>query len=50
MSVAEAFDQLASRYDETWTRSVVGRLQREAVWREIAPLFLPGERVLDLCF
>ncbi len=48
MSVAEAFDQLAPRYDETWTRSVVGRLQREAVWREIAPLFLPGARVLDL--
>ena len=48
MSVAEAFERLAPRYDELWTESPAGRMQREAVWREILPLFQPGERVLDL--
>lgn len=48
MSAAAAFDQLAARYDELWTRAPAGRAQREAVWREIGTLFRPGERVLDL--
>ena len=43
-----AFDQLASRYDRLWTRSAVGHLQREAVWRHIGGLFEPGQAVLDL--
>jgi ubiquinone/menaquinone biosynthesis C-methylase UbiE len=43
-----AFDQLASEYDRLWTRSAVGHLQREAVWRHIAMLFKPGQAVLDL--
>ena len=43
-----AFDDMASQYDRLWTRSTVGRLQREAVWRHIGPLFKPGQRVLDL--
>jgi SAM-dependent methyltransferase len=43
-----AFDQLASEYDELWTRSAVGRLQRDAVWRHIGNLFQPGQTVLDL--
>jgi ubiquinone/menaquinone biosynthesis C-methylase UbiE len=43
-----AFDQIASDYDERWTRSGVGRLQREAVWRHIGPLFQPGQSILDL--
>jgi ubiquinone/menaquinone biosynthesis C-methylase UbiE len=46
--VTTAFDQLASQYDEVWTRSAVGRLQREAVWRHIGNLFQPGQTVLDL--
>ena len=48
VSVAEAFNRLAGRYDEMWTDSAAGRGQREAVWRETLPLFQPGERVLDL--
>lgn len=48
MSVAEAFNRLAPQYDELWTESAAGRMQREAVWREMLPLFRPGERVLDL--
>lgn len=42
------FDQLASEYDRIWTRSAVGTLQREAVWRHIADCFRPGQSVLDL--
>ena len=43
-----AFDNLAAQYDRLWTRTTVGQLQREAVWRGIAPLFKPGHSVLDL--
>lgn len=42
------FDQIAPRYDDLWTNTTIGRLQREAVWRRIGSLFRPGERVLDL--
>jgi ubiquinone/menaquinone biosynthesis C-methylase UbiE len=45
---ATAFDTLASRYDELWTRSAVGRRQRAAVWRSLDPLFRLGQGVLDL--
>ncbi|MGP0075884.1 MAG: class I SAM-dependent methyltransferase [Bryobacteraceae bacterium] len=43
-----AFDWLASQYDRLWTRSRVGRLQREAVWRHIGALFEPGQSALEL--
>jgi ubiquinone/menaquinone biosynthesis C-methylase UbiE len=46
--ISAAFDSLASRYDRLWTRSTVGQLQREAVWRHIGPLFKPGQSVIDL--
>jgi SAM-dependent methyltransferase len=46
--MSAAFDQLASQYDRLWTRSRVGHLQREAVWRHIGGLFAPGQVVLDL--
>jgi ubiquinone/menaquinone biosynthesis C-methylase UbiE len=46
--VSAAFDQLASEYDRVWTRSAVGHLQREAVWRHIGALFEPGLSILDL--
>ena len=42
------FDLLAADYDRTWTNSGIGRLQRDAVWRHMLPLFRPGHRVLDL--
>jgi ubiquinone/menaquinone biosynthesis C-methylase UbiE len=45
---ASAFDQLASRYDQLWTRSTVGHLQREAVWRHIGGFWKPGQHALDL--
>jgi len=43
-----AFDRVASEYDRLWTRSTIGQLQREAVWRHIGTLFEPGQAVLDL--
>lgn len=47
-SVRAAFDAAAPTYDEDFTASVIGRLQREAVWRHLEPLFPPGSRLLDL--
>ena len=46
--VGFVFDGIASRYDELWTRSTVGRLQRDAVWRRLDSLFRRGDQLLDL--
>src|ERR1700758_4470142 len=43
-----AFDVIAWRYDELWTCSPVGRLQRDAVWRCLDTLFQSGDELLDL--
>ncbi len=43
-----AFDAIAPRYDELWTDSTIGRLQRNAVWRRLDTLFPPGAEILDL--
>lgn len=48
MPAAISFDKIADRYDELWTRSAAGSVQRQAVWRHIDALFVPGQRVLDL--
>jgi len=42
------FDAVAARYDETFTLSVIGRVQRAAVWRELAKTFRPGDHVLEI--
>jgi SAM-dependent methyltransferase len=47
-AVETAFDRLAPEYDGLWTNSMVGRLQRDAVWRAIGPWVRAGGRVLDL--
>lgn len=47
-SAATIFDRFALTYDQTWTNSPVGRLQRDAVWRNLGGLFKPGDHVLDL--
>jgi ubiquinone/menaquinone biosynthesis C-methylase UbiE len=46
--VTTAFDRIASEYDQLWTRSTVGYLQREAVWRHIGDLFKAGQTALDI--
>lgn len=43
-----AFDVLARNYDQVFTHTVVGRAQREAVWRELDRCFLAGQRVLEI--
>jgi ubiquinone/menaquinone biosynthesis C-methylase UbiE len=43
-----AFDRVASRYDELWTNTDVGRLQRRAVWRHVDSLFPKGTHIIDL--
>jgi SAM-dependent methyltransferase len=45
---AAGFDAVATRYDETFTSSKVGRAQRASVWRELAKTFRPGERILEI--
>lgn len=43
-----AFDWLAENYDQVFTRTVVGRAQREAVWRDMDQCFRAGQRVLEI--
>ena len=42
------FDAIAERYDSIFTESVIGRAQRQAVWRELEPMLAPGQRVLEI--
>jgi len=46
--IVSPFEPIAARYGELWSDTPRGRAQREQVWREIDPLFSPGDRVLDL--
>lgn len=43
-----AFDLLAETYDQVFTRTLVGRAQREAVWRDMDQCFSAGQRVLEI--
>jgi ubiquinone/menaquinone biosynthesis C-methylase UbiE len=43
-----AFDRIALRYDELWTNTETGRVQRQAVWQRADSLFPAGSRILDL--
>ena len=45
---AALFDRLAARYDALWTTTPIGRAQRDLVWRDMDPLFQPGDRILDI--
>jgi SAM-dependent methyltransferase len=44
----EAFDAFAADYDQQFTDSAVGRLLRRRVWRRLAQIAQPGQRVLEL--
>jgi hypothetical protein len=37
-----AFDSLAAKYDDLFTRSMIGRAQRGAVWDALIDTFEPG--------
>jgi hypothetical protein len=43
-----AFDSLAARYDDLFTRSTIGRAQRDAVWDVLIDTFEPGAHILEL--
>jgi SAM-dependent methyltransferase len=42
------FDGAADRYDEVFTTSIIGQIQRASVWRELDKTFHAGERVLEI--
>lgn len=43
-----AFDAFAQDYDETFTRSRLGKLLRPRVWHRLAEHFAPGQHILEL--
>ena len=43
-----AFDSLAATYDDLFTRSMIGRAQRDAVWDALINTFKPGSHILEL--
>jgi ubiquinone/menaquinone biosynthesis C-methylase UbiE len=43
-----AFDTIAANYDDLFTRSMIGRAQRAAVWHELLDAFAPGAHILEL--
>jgi len=47
-SAAAVFDRLASVYDEKFTRSTIGRAQRNQVWHRLMLAFQPGDRILEM--
>jgi len=42
------FDHVADAYDAVFTNSLVGRAQRDSVWKELDRCFHPGQRILEL--
>lgn len=44
----QAFDRIADKYDSVFTDTMIGRLQRHAVWRSAERVFRAGDRVLEL--
>jgi ubiquinone/menaquinone biosynthesis C-methylase UbiE len=47
-AAATAFDRVAHSYDDVFTRSVIGRAQRNQVWQRLLAAFQPGQRILEL--
>lgn len=48
--MTNAFDTAAVRYDETFTHSVIGRLQRRYVWEQLTKIFgtKPPKKLLEV--
>lgn len=42
------FDEIAAIYDEVFTHSLIGKAQRQSVWKEIDSIWNPGDHVLEL--
>lgn len=44
----DAFDRVATEYDEIFTNSSIGRVQRGLVHRELQTVFAPGNRIFEI--
>ncbi len=44
---SSSFDLLAPTYDRLFTYSLIGRVQRQAVWNKLKAVFKPGSRILE---
>ena len=42
------FDNIAEKYDATFTSSTIGQIQRDSVWSELKKTFHAGDRILDI--
>lgn len=47
-AAAGAFDTIAEDYDRIFTKSAIGRSQRDAVWEVARRMFSPGSHILEL--
>jgi len=47
-SASAVFDGIAERYDEIFTHTTIGRLQRQLVWNVLASTFSRGQHILEL--
>jgi ubiquinone/menaquinone biosynthesis C-methylase UbiE len=47
-AAGSAFDHLAQDYDQIFTNSLIGRAQRDVVWRVLTRTFRANEKVLEL--
>jgi ubiquinone/menaquinone biosynthesis C-methylase UbiE len=48
LPAALVFDQMAGKYDDVFTNSMIGRAQRDAVWSVLTQIFRSGDHVLEL--
>lgn len=48
VAAGAVFDRMAAGYDQRFTRSLIGRAQREAVWEVLASSFHSGDNVLEI--
>jgi ubiquinone/menaquinone biosynthesis C-methylase UbiE len=47
-SAGAAFDRIAEDYDQIFTNSLIGRAQRNAVWKILTETFAPSDNILEL--
>jgi ubiquinone/menaquinone biosynthesis C-methylase UbiE len=45
---ALVFDQMAAEYDDVFTRSMIGRAQRDVIWSVLNKTFKSGNHILEL--
>jgi SAM-dependent methyltransferase len=48
LAAPTAFGLIAERYDETFTRTTIGKAQRGVVWNALSQAFSAGEHILEL--